>query len=80
MKDGGKQINHTQSESFEHYCMAASLSLTLGPGWIGAAWKHLRYNAKSQRMVLQSFCMCLITKVHMIFIYDNKTVYIVYPV
>ena len=39
--DGGKQINRIQSGSFEHRCMAAGLSLTLGPGWTEAAWKHL---------------------------------------
>ena len=39
--DGGKQINRIQSGSFEHRCMAAGLSLTLGPGWINTTWKHL---------------------------------------
>lgn len=39
--DGGKQKNRIQSGSFEHRCMAAGLSLTLGPGWIATTWKHL---------------------------------------
>ena len=33
--------NRIQSGSFEHRCMEAGLSLTLGPGWTEAAWKHL---------------------------------------
>ena len=39
--DGGKQINRVQSGSFEHRCMAAGLSLTLGPTWAVDTWKHL---------------------------------------
>ena len=39
--DGGKQINRIQSGSFQHYCMVAGLSLTLGPKWIETALKHL---------------------------------------
>lgn len=38
---GGKQINPIQSGLFKHHCMAAGLSLTLGPGWIETTWKHL---------------------------------------
>ena len=38
---GGKQINRIQSGSFEHRCMAAGLSMTLGPGWIEDTLKHL---------------------------------------
>ena len=37
----GKQINRIQSGSFEHSCMAARLSMTLGPGWIETTLKHL---------------------------------------
>ena len=32
--DGGKQINHIQSGSFQRWCMAAALRLILGPTWI----------------------------------------------
>ena len=39
--DGGKQINRVQSGSFEHRCMAAGLSLTLGPTWAVNTWNHL---------------------------------------
>ena len=39
--DGGKQINWYQSGSFEHRCMAAGLSMTLGPGWIEYTLEHL---------------------------------------
>ena len=39
--DGGKQINRIQSGSFEHRCMAAGLSMTLGPGWIEDTLKYL---------------------------------------
>ena len=38
--DGGKQINRIQSGSFEHRCMAAGLSMTLGPGWIEDTLEH----------------------------------------
>ena len=39
--NGGKQINRIQSGSFEHWCMAAGLSMTLGPGWIENTLEHL---------------------------------------
>jgi len=39
--DDGKQINRVQSGSFEHRCMAAGLSLTLGPIWAVDTWSHL---------------------------------------
>jgi len=39
--DGGKQINQTQSGSFEHRCMTAGLSITLGPTWYVDSWRHL---------------------------------------
>jgi len=39
--DGGKQVNRIQSGSFQHRCMTAGLSATLGPGWIETTWKHL---------------------------------------
>ena len=39
--DGRKQINQIQLGSFEHWCMAAGLSMTLGPGWIENTLEHL---------------------------------------
>jgi len=39
--DGGKQIKRVQSGSFQHRCMAAGLSLTLGPTWAVDTWNHL---------------------------------------
>jgi len=39
--DGGKQTNRIQSGSFEHRCMTAGLSLTLGPTWAVDTWNHL---------------------------------------
>ena len=39
--DGGKQINRIQSGSFEHRCMAAGLSITLGPTWCVDSWRQL---------------------------------------
>ena len=39
--DGGKQINRIQSGSFEHRCMTAGLSITLGPTWCTDTWRHL---------------------------------------
>ena len=39
--DGGKQVNRIQSGSFQHRCMTAGLSMTLGPRWIETTWKCL---------------------------------------
>ena len=41
--ENGKQINRIQSRSFEHRCMTAGLSLTLGPTWAvdTCTWNHL---------------------------------------
>ena len=39
--DGGKQIYRIQSGSFEHRCMTAGLSITLGPTWCVDSWRHL---------------------------------------
>ena len=36
-----KLTNRVQSGSFEHRCMAAGLSLTLGPTWAVDTWNHL---------------------------------------
>ena len=51
--DGGKQINRIQSGSFEHRCMAAGLSMTLGPGWIETTLKHLFGSCSA---VTKTFC------------------------
>ena len=51
--DGGKQINRIQSGSFEHRCMAAGLSMTLGPGWIETTLKHLFGSCSA---VTETFC------------------------
>ena len=51
--DGGKQINRIQSGSCEHRCMAAGLSVTLGPGWIETTLKHLFGSCSA---VTETFC------------------------
>ena len=51
--DRGKQINRIQSGSFEHHCMAAGLSMTLGPGWIKTTLKHLFASCSA---VTETFC------------------------
>ena len=53
--DGGKQINRIQSGSFKYRCMAAGLSMTLGPGWIEDTLKHVFGSCSS---ITETFSSC----------------------
>lgn len=43
--DGGKFFNHIQSGSFQHRCMAATLRVQYGLGWVAHVWQLMFHSA-----------------------------------